>query len=789
MKTRNILIGVAIFAVLFAALVIYIRISLSSMTLPSNQTALGQVQIDAFVQRNVVMSYNNTRDLAVYALTSYSLVNATNLTITLSAYTKSPIRKVYLLNVSGYCSPSTCYDENQLRNSLRNYLQGYDLIKNSSSFNYIPLSQLASVPGDSIIVVPSGILPLPLLNGTGTNIFKLINKGDTIIYAGTNFSRSIRQDGYVSVNSNATNTQLLLYNMTYAPFPGQSRLPQQSTDLSFKYPTFIFSSGSRYGNVTYLNTANGSVVAFPNFPNHYPTSGWNNVDAMASDIAKVINSRMWIPRIATGVGYVNVNSTASGSLGVFANVTRLSKLFSQEAAAVNTSYSLVTILASNPGHSAVAERSFGNKYAWNGIINTPLIVGEGQQALISYEANNMTSPSVQLHIEVYDRNLSSTAQSIRIGTNTVPSRQFGAVTPTFAIPSGYYILALKGFYGYTYAEAYLHIANATINPISTNFKNGSFVFSVSSNGQPVSNATYTINIDGAFENASSVVNGTITYDLPKGTSIQFGTRVFNVRIFNTNYAIRVGNLQTPFNVPPLYIEFAIAIVVVVLLNFILKPPAVDEYYVDVPEFPPSKKEKVPVQEAALLGVFDKINYYYHWRFMPLTVEEIRQGINNNIRINNMPVSVTTQNADVVLSQLKNKGVLAGELNYYAPQAWVNASKHDMEYLVIFRKLRDYCVSHAILFTDLDTDVTADLLMTKEGKQNSVYIYSTEGKMKTLTLSKDSRIFVFFIDELQKEEFLDRLYASFGEDAEVLKLGIEYNYVMLLDCEHIDQLAL
>ena len=93
-----------------------------------------------------------------------------------------------------------------------------------------------------------------------------------------------------------------------------------------------------------------------------------------------------------------------------------------------------------------------------------------------------------------------------------------------------------------------------------------------------------------------------------------------------------------FNIPAIYIEFAVAIIVVVLLNLVLKPPNRDEYYIDVPEFPPSKKDQVKVQASDIVSVFDKVNYYYHWKYMPLTAEEVRSGIGNNIRINSMPDS-------------------------------------------------------------------------------------------------------------------------------------------------------
>jgi hypothetical protein len=47
----------------------------------------------------------------------------------------------------------------------------------------------------------------------------------------------------------------------------------------------------------------------------------------------------------------------------------------------------------------------------------------------------------------------------------------------------------------------------------------------------------------------------------------------------------------------------------------------------------------------------------------------------------------------------------------------------------------------------------------------------------------------FLNEDVLREFMDKLYSSFGKDAEILKLGVEYNYIRLMDTEHLDQLLI
>jgi hypothetical protein len=777
------LIIAAVAAVLFAVMCVYLWTVVNHLRQAAvAPPVLGPISSTVALNESRALSYNESSEMAVYALLSYDLKNTTNATATLDAYTRNPIEKIYLVNVSSYCL--SCFGSNALRTDLSFYLGEYGLL-NASGFAYVDMANVSKIPANSIVVIPSGILPLPLANATGAGIFRMLDEGDTVIYAGTDFSRAIRQDGVIILASNATRARLTLYNLSSVPFANDSKAKPNAENLSFRGPAFQFAYGSDYGNATYINSRNGTVIAFSN----YPVSGWGNASSMASDLAKAIDARFWIPDIGHGFVSFGTSNSASGSLGVLANVTKSTNSSITGPERVNSSYSLVTFVSRNPKGSSETQLSFRNVYAWNGIVNAPSTIGEGQVASITVSANNKTSPTVQLHVDVYDENMTHLVKSIRIGTGSVPSYSLEEVTPTFSMPSGYYLLALKGFYNNYYAESFFYLANATINETSSDFKNGTFAFSVFSNGLPVSNATYTVSMDGAYVSNGTMSNGTLLYRLPHGTVVGYGNHVFKIEIFGNGYTLYAPYTQTFFYVPAIDIEFAIAIIVVVLLNLILKPPTRDEYYVDVPEFPPLKKEKVGVPAASVLGVFDKINYYYHWKYMPLNVEEVRLGINNNIRINNLPVSVTTQNTDAVLASLAAKGDLVSTLNYYAPKAWIDASQHDVEYLLIFRKLRDYCVVHAILFTDIDMEQAVDLTVTKEGKQSGVFIYSTGSRPKPVTLSADSRSFLVFLDETRKQEFINALYASYGDEAETLKLGIDYNYLVLIDCDHLEQLTL
>ncbi|MDE1873665.1 MAG: hypothetical protein KGI04_00910 [Candidatus Micrarchaeota archaeon] len=770
---------VVAFAVLLAGLAFYVSSTFSQFShAPAPQAQLsGPITLSVSEPFSGIYSINGS-SAAVYSLISYSSANATNATVTMSVYPRDPVSRIYLLNVSSTCV--ACFNENQLNSELQGELLNYGIVANGTSFQYINQSALSSVPGGSIVIVPSGLLPFFMLNGT-SSLISLLNRGDTVIYAGLNFSRSVGPNGIIFISSQAVLNQLGLANLDTVAVNSSPVAGSQGINQSFKKPTFAFAGGSLYGNATFAASENGTVIAFSN----YPTGSWNSPGSMAADIARAIASDFWIPRLSGSASTLDLASRSAGNLGIFSPVSVPARSTANLTSLVNGSYTVLTITAMNAQSSANRRLVSRNTYEPLGSVGVASTVGFTQLVPVQMQVNSLNT-SLLVHLDVYDLNLSYVS-SIPIGfiNSTLGIVKFHA----FTLPSGYYLLELKDFNNRYFGGALFHMENVTITPVAVDFANGTFSFSVYSNGQPVSNATYSVNINGLYGSEGQVFNGAIDYTLPHGTLIAHGTENFNFAILNQNYTYSAQYQSTQLYIPTIYIEFGVAILVVVLLNLILKPPNRDEFYIDVPEFPPSKREKVKVTESAVLGVFDKVNYYHRWKYMPLTADELKLGIGNNIRVNNMPISITMQNANAALSALVQDKSVSAASGYYAPTAWVTASGHSVEYLAVFRKLRDYCVEHAILFTDLDSNSTADMLITKDGKQMSVFIYSSGARMHKLTISSDSKSAIVFLNDEAARDFTAELYNSYGKQAEVLKLGIEYNYVKLVDSDHLDQLAL
>ena len=175
--------------------------------------------------------------------------------------------------------------------------------------------------------------------------------------------------------------------------------------------------------------------------------------------------------------------------------------------------------------------------------------------------------------------------------------------------------------------------------------------------------------------------------------------------------------------------------------------------------------------------------------MPLTAEELKSGISNNIKYGNTRMTITLRNTYSILSYLLERGTIKMADDYYAPSRWIKESGYSMEYLTIYRKLKDYCISNAMLMTELGASSKADVIVTSKGTQNYIKIYSSDMKVRDIEINQKTKAFLVFLDEEARLTFLDKLYRAYGKNAEIIKMAIAYGNLKLIDSYDLLQLKL
>ena len=503
-----------------------------------------------------------------------------------------------------------------MEQELQHYLSQYGLILNQSSFNYIQLNNLSSVAPNSIIIVPSGLIPLSFLPIQGSSlsgysscplnynysIINMLNNGDTIFYVGDNFSKTVSCGQQIIQTPQSIINQFSSIGMGTRPTNATDiKVATEQKYLTFNSPTFLFTSGYVAPASTYVNVFNGSVVALGN----YPSKGWKNASALSRDIAALIDLHYWNDELASGSTGITAitNKSSSGQIALVTNTTQASL-----QALTNISLSSTYVLASAYFYNSAGQLKENNALfkvngLENGYVDTVAAMPQTASEYISAGATNITNNFDSFHIYIYNLSYEEPVQYLFIGLMK-PNVTF--IKPiSFSLPGGYYIASLIDSNNDTYARAIFRIYGTNITTVQPfSFSNRTFTFSLHSGGYPLAGIPYSISLNGQYIQNGTVNNSIIKYSLPGGSVLSYGNETFTVKVLGATQTIIMPYTNNILNIPPFYIEFAIAIIAIIVLNKILVPPNIDRYYINVQEFRHTNRAKVKEPPETILKVFD-----------------------------------------------------------------------------------------------------------------------------------------------------------------------------------------
>ncbi len=707
------------------------------------------------------LSIYNKSLLVPYVFLNYSTMNLTHLNLTAKLFLSNPNKQIYVLNTTTYCV--FCYNIYAFTYSLNKFLSDHGY-RNASLINP---NMLNLTPNNSIIIIGSGLMPSYMFNYLNS----LFKKGDTIIYIGRALNYTVGPNGVIYV----TPSYLLDQLPQIQYYPINSASIQINSSYYFRNMTFAFgnrSSGPIYVNqFTYFNISNGKIIAFSN----YPTFSWPNVTLMAHDIGNLIVNRYL---------YIQNYGFYSQNLSLSKGLSSLLFSFSKIHYSPENVSNVFVVLYFNYGNSLNK-----NEYITSFHATMPNL------GYISIPAEVPLSSLEPIYVSIFNKSNAVNTFSLEIINSTdKPYKYFylGFFNVSLSIvdyipfnfPPGFYIAEVKNFSNKTITVGSFYIAPVSIYPISMNFSNKTFEFFVSSAGQTVSNVSYSISINKEYTQNGTVRNGIIYYSLPTSAFIPTGNQTFQITIFNFTFNYSSTFSPKGFIIPPLYIEFFIALIVIVFLNVMLRNPPVDQYFIDVPSFPKTNASIVHIKKEDFMSVFSKVNNLFKWKYMPLTISEIKNGLSTFMRYNNLPLATTTKNLEENLDLLVSMGLVKKVEDYYIPTQWISESGHDAEYLVIFRKLRDYFVSHSLLFTELDKSDIADIEVVKNNTKFYIIIYSSESKkLKPIPIGNE-KVFIVTLKQEVADELMREIHRSNDPNMSIIRLGIYQNIITIIPVNEI-----
>jgi len=713
-----------------------------------------------------------------YFLLEYQSVNLSNLSFNIRIYNQKPTTQVFLLDYAREGADNYPI----FRKKLFEYLEKRDI-----NIQEITISKLLSIPTGATIIVPTGYFPKELYEQESKfNFKKILERGNNIVYIGFQIDRVLDQTGRtapVSIGDIDFSKSKLQTTEGFRLFDAQY-VATGKNDL--------YSESPIYGSVSVIKTkkGNGALILIPQTLD----GGWRGSENLlagevaALDIVRLIEEQKWLQPISVVSFSTNRNNET---------VFFYSPPFSEEKAFVEFSVEAkdyYNFTKRKLNFFELEKKAKGEMQPREQTI-VPYYLS-GQMTRLNIKLMEKDSTPVKLYIRLYKDGILKQEEEVELGlTNpTIEKPKDIAIN----VEPGVYIASVEDRSKKVYAQTILNISEIEVEVIP-NWQDKKFDVYLYSPGISVNPKLVSISLDSKAKQTFSSSNYKfaegktyITYEYP--FDLEPKTHTINVIIGNWRKEVPVVFVKPRyFWDDPLVVFLGFLSIVIFAIGFLIKRPEILKYGLDIPDFPPISKIKIPVKRETVIQLFNDINVSYSWKYMPLRLDEIKNGF-RRLTYNGKPILISDFNLERVLSKLISEGKVKEELGYYGIVDWEKESNHTIRYLTIYRIMRNVFVNNAVRFSKLDTmqdcDVKAivgkeelyfhileDPRQQEDSKNPSVKGVKTIIH-KALASAKKGTTIIVFKNEEDKNYFTQRL-SSTNKLAIILKMEIETEKIFLL----------
>ena len=782
------------FAVLGAAILIAIIIlALGWLYLTTQvlqlQAGVFQPQLEKPVIYNTILSGDiltsgerGTEEHIAAVLVDYKTQNLVNYTIKLTTYNDKLPSQVFVLNSEKF--EATTYSD--FLRTLR-----VNLAKRKILLNEINVKQLETIPQGAIVIVPSGVIPKEMLGVDSTlTMDKLADRGVVVIYIGQPFTKMLNETLVVSTPQNTVKNLPVGFDET-SPL-------STSSDFHLFQPLYralsrsgLWQGDTIYGSVTVLKNGNGAFIFIPQTLD----GGWRgNFTSAAEDISKIVFDSPWSESNAQTKVYEFANETNYSGTRYF-----FSEPFTGTRSSVKVEFvgysatspfpiqeTLITYLEKVPSGELFIEQ--GVKVVPTNITNT--------LARLNAKLQEPTAAQPSMFLIITDINGTEVQNFAQGNVNVQAEKSFDIPIYT---DRGEYIVKLVDDESKVYAQTYMGVVSIDItSDFSTPpRKRSEYNFAVTMAGSPIILKDVKVTVDNGqygtyeFKDISKirVDVGKFTGDEP----LPFGVHNFDFVAggLKVNFQIENKRPETIFT-NPFFLLVLVLTVVIVGVGAVFARQESIYYSIDIPDFPPVARTKVPLSPDVVLSIFSKVNETYRWQNTPLTAAELKNGF-KDIFYKGRPVYVTDYNVEYLLEELEKKRLITESMGYYGIAEWEKKTKRTINYVAMMRRLRDICVNNAIPFTGLGESGVADSEVTVVGQQMFLHFYEKDADLKTTfkkiltTIGKGINI-ILFKNQVDKAAFQTLIHSPSVAPL-ILKLETDSGSIQLLTLDEFEKMVI
>ncbi len=644
-------------------------------------------------------------------LLDYQTKNVNNYSVTITAYSEEIPSEVYVLR-------SEYREASQYSEFLR--LLRSNLSQRKMVLNEITISELETMPDGAIVVVPSGFVPKEILGFDSTmNMDDIANRGIIIVYIGQSFSRMFNGSDVVNTPKDPLKELPVVFNEN-APIAstGGFNLFQPLYQV---VPRSQWRGSMAYGSVSILKKGTGAFVFLPQTLD----GGWRGAEGpaeAASDVARIIFETPWAQPIGQPKSYAfTEDKDLTSTRYLFSNP------FEGNRSALKVEYTASSEALDIPlretQYISVSKKQLGDLYVEGGVKQVSTnITDEPVRLNAIFREPEPGRPNMYLSIaDIYGNEIESLPQG-NLDAQGRPNFDLNVY-----LDRGEYMVRALDNEGKLYAQSYLKVVSIDIVYRPGVGRSPSvYTFDILMDGQPLSLGEVQVSVNkgthGTYQFADvsriSVDVGPYT----GGSPLDYGSHEFAFTAGNFKTSLTVDRIR-PYSIfTDLKFYFVIFFTVgIVGVGVIFAKQDIVYYSIDIPDFPPVARAKIPMASATILSIFPKVNENYRWKNSPLTISEIKNGF-KDLFAGGRPLFITDYNVEFLLHEFERRGLVKESMGYYGLKEWENSSKHSIEYLAMLRRLRDICVNNATPFTGLGESSVADSEVTVVGQQMFLHFY-------------------------------------------------------------------
>ncbi|MDD5317291.1 MAG: hypothetical protein PHF51_01005 [Candidatus ainarchaeum sp.] len=725
-----------------------------------------------------ILDYGSTPGYSsVYLLFAVNSSDVSEITLQAKQYPQPVPNDIYVLEHPW--AGQNDVDRDGFYADLEQALRGRGLLREDQLLNTIQIPQLARFTNSTqkaIIIVPTGRMPSEFFDDSSmASIGRLLGLGCVVVYVGSDFGQTIGRDETITNQDPAA--LAAKFNISYAPVgSSQPAIPP----YRLRQSTFMLAglnSSFKYNSLSWQKIGSGYLIVFPNTL-EVGWGDWHTGPALAAgDVAELLYRVEWEQPTATANKTVSlaqpdgsatdslfINGVPAQSAGNYIRVYESATMWSGpgENRTVNSFTEISGVRRTVSGHMLNPFRGVNGSS-----INVALQISgsSGGQTLYFNLVAHKDGRQVQEQPFIsakYSDGFESTKQYV------------------VNLTDGDYILRLADPSGTVYAQSYLHVPVATVEKISMDYDTPRFAFRLATDGVPVTDTPVMVSIDGGPPMAATT-DASGAFAVAPASSPGVGNHTF---AFNTTG--RMLTLSDARSRPTTFFDdtknqvIIGATLIIFILGIALQRSEPERYFIDVPDFPPQRKERVMISKYSLINLLDSMNADYRWKYMPLTIGEIKTGVKRKIKYQGKPVLISDYNLDKLLSKLAETGQVFKEGGAYGLASWLKQSGKTPRYLAMFREMRNFFINNAILFTEVGQRQDADVLANYRGENIFVHIYEgDESIARASRTAAKGMTYVVFASREELDEFERRLATSATSLAVTIKMESDIGRIQFI----------